>query len=708
MQSHSPGIRLALIGLLAIGTLAGLFATYKRFHVEAGNRRVELAVEWQEVNQLSQTSGKSIQEILAKFKAAHVSTVVIYEDTLGALEQTGVLKVEQKAGESASVTVNGISAFNRIANSMQIRGLIVKNATGGFAPKTIFRCPLNSRPKYLDSENQLTDEQLQELVRTPTQEFASNADYVTLKNMGIGLPPETVRLVRETGFRVAGRISNFPGTNEATAFSLLKQLKEAGASTIIFNGDEVLGYRGIEKAVASLLKPDVITGKNPIPDLSYGAVEFGKQKGDEKLSAALNGDYVRVHSIQTTEMAQLEEGGAVDRFVLAAKERNIRFCYIRLFTLAGNDPVEENVRFLNRISNGMASGSQKIGGAIGFGAAKRFEDPAVPKIVFAFIGLGTGAGLFWLLILLCPIPIRSQFAILIGCCILFVGLAFAGETGRKVAAFSAGTIFPAIACLELYPVNFISKKSFAGLLKSRRTVFGCAKISLYALMIASAITLQGIIEVVGLLASRPFMVHQEQFLGIKAQHAVPLLIVAIAAVAGGGSLKNESWVEWKTRWKSSWKAALDEPARFGMLILGIAGLAALALVVARTGNDAGVGVSGTELKIRSILDHFLPVRPRTKEFLVGHPAFFLGIAWWMRGRRRIAIPAIVIGSLGQVSLLNTFCHIHTPLLASLWRDWLGLFFGSIFGMILFLISERMLPAPKVEVEFCESGVDNDR
>jgi hypothetical protein len=135
---------------------------------------------------------------------------------------------------------------------------------------------------------------------------------------------------------------------------------------------------------------------------------------------------------------------------------------------------------------------------------------------------------------------------------------------------------------------------------------------------------------------------------------------------------------------------MSEPARFGTLALGIIGILALVLVVARTGNDAGVGVSGTELTLRAYMDRILPVRPRTKEFLVGHPAFVLALAWWWRGRRRLAVPAFVVGSLGQVSLLNTFCHIHTPLVISIWRDGLGLFFGSIIGATVFLIVEAVI------------------
>src|SRR5438132_12840679 len=82
MFKRLRGISLLLALLLAVGTLAGLAAAYRRFHVEEANRRIEIALEWQEVSLLAQTSNQPVQPLLDRFKAQHVSTLVIAEDTL--------------------------------------------------------------------------------------------------------------------------------------------------------------------------------------------------------------------------------------------------------------------------------------------------------------------------------------------------------------------------------------------------------------------------------------------------------------------------------------------------------------------------------------------------------------------------------------------------------------------------------------------------
>jgi hypothetical protein len=530
--------------------------------------------------------------------------------------------------------------------------------------------------------------------------LAVSMDYTHLRTLGLGLPPAGVEAANAAHLDIVGRIANFPGVTVESARAVLNSLKAQGASLVIFNGDDVLGYRGLEKEVAGmfrdpagapLIRDDPAQQASPT-GLLYGAVEFGKQRGDELLTATLHGDFVRVHSIQTAEMSTLDESEVVERFVRAARERNIRFCYVRLLTTAGADAVDRNLEMLGKISRGIAHGGAAIGGGFSFGAARRYASPNVSTVLFVLMGLGVAGGTVWMLRELAPLPTRSERLLLLGIALICVVLTAWGENGRRLVALLAGIVFPTVACLRIYPRS--SPAAEAPLPHTAALTPACLMRAIRAMVDASAITALGIIAVVGLLASRPFMLRANQFLGIKAQHAVPLLIVAFAALVGGPALEGERWARYRHRVSAALNRIYQEPARFGVLLLGIVALAALALVVARTGNDAGVGVSATELKARALLDRILPVRPRTKEFLVGHPALILGLAWWWRGRRRLALPCFVVGCLGQVSLLNTFCHIHTPLIVSAWRDLLGLIIGVALGGGLFLLIERVAPTPE--------------
>lgn len=669
--------------LIAIGTLAGLIGARYRLHVEERNRREEIGLEWDEVSRLAQFTHTPLSEILNRFRAEHVSTLIVQEDTFTTLEQSGAIHPERSLTAEqrllTHVVVPNLSLFHRITHALQLRGVPEATTERAFpeGPLTLISEQTPEEPAHAATQAE------------STPSCYVPVDYANLRTIGVGLPTDACEIANREKMQIAGRISNFPGVTPDSARNVLQDLADQGVSTVIFNGEEVLGYNGQEKAVASLLVDGAIPIKEVSPSpptppryLAYGAIEFGKQKGDEKLSADLKGDFIRVHSIQTGEMGQMSKEEAIDRFVKAAKERNIRFCYVRLYTFAGSDAVQQNVEYLNAIARGMHHGSALTGGDLGFGPARRYPATGVPGWLYPLLGLGVAAGTIWMLCLFCPLPRHFMIPGLALLGLICVALSFT-ETGRKLLALLAGISFPAAACLLTFPRCEKAEKP-------RR----CISLALSRLVLASLITTLGIVHVVGLLATRAYMVHASQFLGIKAQHAIPFLIVTFAAVLGGVAAAGENWPRYCARARSHLQSAMQEPARFGLLIFGIVVLAALVLIIARTGNDAGVGVSGFELKARAILDKILPVRPRTKEFLVGHPAFVLGIAWWFRGRKKLAMPAFVIGSLGQVSLLNTFCHIHTPLIISAWRDLLGLILGAALGIALFLVIERIFPAPR--------------
>jgi hypothetical protein len=712
MRKSWQGISLVLAAMIAIGTLAGLLAVGRRFSAEMRNRRVEIGVEYAELDTLAQASGQPLPRILEQFNAEHVSAVILSEDTVVTLEQTGAIRqgrIALPGGDTRpAIEVYNETTLERIRQALKLRGLRSKVVSLNEVPHsdagTVFYRGV--APSAGASAN-----------RTPeTSYLLIDADYAHLRTLGVGLPPTALSAVKAAHMAVVGRIANFPGVTAASARAVLDNLKAAGASLVIFNGDDVLGYRGLEKEVANMLRepgsppltrddPADPAAEAPPTGLIYGAVEFSKQRGDELLSTTMHGDYVRVHSIQTAELATLDESEVIDRFVRAARERNIRFCYIRLFTTAGADAVDRNVEMLHKISRGIEHGAAVTGGGMEFGlqhnGAKPFADPKQSNILYALIGLSVAAGIVWMLRELCPVP--RERLLLLGLTIVCVALAVLGESGRRVAALLAGIAFPAAACLRMFP------RPAATAAEARpQSPRVCITRASGAVLHASCDTALGIVAVAGLLASRPFMLRTSQFLGIKAQHAIPILIVAFAALVGGVRANKESWARYRSRATAHLQRALNEPARYGMLLLGIVALAALLLIVARTGNDAGVGVSATELKARALMDRIFPVRPRTKEALVGHPAFMLALAWWWRGRRRLALPCFVVGSIGQVSLLNTFCHIHTPLIISLWHGGLGILIGIVLGAVLFLALEKLLPPPDVELKDTSAFPPRDR
>jgi hypothetical protein len=88
------------------------------------------------------------------------------------------------------------------------------------------------------------------------------------------------------------------------------------------------------------------------------------------------------------------------------------------------------------------------------------------------------------------------------------------------------------------------------------------------------------------------------------------------------------------------------------------------------------------------------VRPRTKEFLIGHPALVVALGLLSAGRREWLPLAMLLGAIGQVSLVNTFCHLHSPLEVSLMRTLWGILIGLLLGAIVWGLVRKNWTAVK--------------
>lgn len=626
---------LALV-LIVAGCLAGLWVGKIRTGVERRNRAVEIAVDSVEVERLALSCGVPQAQVLARLKGAGATSVAVDEITLADVVTDGAATASS-GPDGPSLRFNSSGVYDQVVPALRRRG--VRMGDVGTGPSTLFLC-----------------------AGRPALKVAGAMRELGL--YGVGLPAGSLALASAAGLGRIARVGNFPGCSPQTMPAMLGEIRSQGIGTVIFSGLEVLGFRTAIREAAEAIE---------LIGLTYGSVEFGKQKGDEPLSTALHGRLVRVHSVSDGEMGQLSEADLVERFVRASRERNIRVCYVRLLTYSGSDALQQNCVYLNKIVRGVTGR-----GDLAARPAHPFDEPAVPRVLPIVVAMGVASALYLVLSVITGISAAQGAALLALLVVALGGLVAVSPEGMgaKLAALAAAICLPTLACLV------------GEVLDDRRptpaSISASAITAIKAMARMSAVTLVGAVSVVGLLWSRVYMVHAEQFAGIKAAHAIPVVLIALLMVVGLPGVLGRD--ERRRRMAS----LMDTPLKLGMLLTGAVALVVIAFALARTGNDPGVGVSGVELRLRSLLDALLVVRPRTKEFMIGHPAMLMALAFWFRGRARVARPLFVLGVLGQVSLLNTFCHIHTTLLLSVIRGLLGLGLGAVIGLALYWVTETLL------------------
>ena len=643
---------LLLVLLIALGLLGSLVSAAHRWQAEARNRRVELVVDYADAQALANTTRRQVDDVLTQLKAAGITTVAVTEDT------------------PASLTGNGVITYARSGDTTLLT----------FAP---------GFPGQRARVVQMLAHKAPGLTVTPEGETSLRvgAPWPQFSSIPIGLDSDTVNTVKRNNLLVAPRLVNFTGVTAQNIPWELAQTKQqceeaVGIGPIIFAGTSVLGNRALIGTTADALKEN---------DLTYGSVELGKMFGDDDLSRLADAQTVRVHSIGTDEMGTMDEPTAVERFVRAAKERNIRVCYVRLFTSGlAHDPdvLAANTEFIGKIVKGMQEARLTVGGP----AHAYADDPKPGVVLRVLMALGVLGGTLLLLRVFSGISGRALVIASAVGLVLALGAALPGTTpkGRELLALLSACVFPTLGlCAITLPRPVIGGTS-GEVLRRAFTVY----------VQMTGVTIIGIVLVVGLLAGRLFLLKVDEFLGVKLVLVTPVALVAAYYGLGLGALPPHAG--WTERWRTvrcSLGALAARPLLAGQIVVGVAALVALALFVARSGNDPGVGVSATELKTRALLDKYLYVRPRTKEFLLGHPALLLGLAASASGRfPQWVLPLLVIGAIGQSSLMDTFCHLHTPLLVSALRGLIGWALGAVFGALVWLaVARPAIAATPMEV-----------
>jgi hypothetical protein len=646
--------------VVCIGFVASLVSAAGRWRTETRNREVEIALDYSELRSMAAAGATANGQpvpfagVLADFRAAGATSVAVEEDTIGGLEQSRRLTILPGTDRNATV-LRPLSAdsYNRIVDALQNKTRFVLE-------------PSSTGPSDI-------------LVRQP---------ITVVRAVGVGIDAGVANVIRRAHLRMLGRVGNFAGASPRAIDWTLDNLRASGASTLVFTGEEVLGFAGPLATGQSNPNLAVMKAGLDRDNLNYGTVEFGKQKGDIEMQRKAPDRVVRVHTILGTEMATADVPSNVQRFLLAARERNIRVLFVRLFP-SEPDALNANIDYVRQIRDGLSHARLTH---LLPGVAHGYSDLHTSRFLRALIGLGVAAG--WLLlvdsitrVLTGEIGRAALWATaIIGLMLVALSLLNSFE-GAKLVALAAACLFPSLALLHNDQLRSESGSGFNPLV-----------IAVARFLTACAITFVGIAAVVGLLADRLFLLKTDLFIGVKAAAIVPALLVAAVYGLGLRAGSRRPWRVAVAEAQASLNRLASQPINLAQIAVSVFALALLALIVMRSGNDPGVGVSAFELKTRGLLDAIMPARPRFKEFLLGHPALILAFVLAARGYRRAALPLLILGAIGQASLLDTFCHLHTPLPVSLSRALIaiviGLVFGSgIYALLLRPLLRRLPPAP---------------
>lgn len=419
------------------------------------------------------------------------------------------------------------------------------------------------------------------------------------------------------------------------------------------SGETVSGYPDVRLLAAE-------TKKRGVP---VAAVEFSRQLGAVQLNNLSSPLLLTLHSVTNEELLARNIGrqALLDRLVRAAAERSVRLLVLR------SAPSGDSAATLEAYAGEVESLASRLRG-YGF----RMD---WPRPLFAGGGWRSG---FLSACALAAVFLFSLWSYV---------LRLRGSGGR-------GTLGPASVLAFLLVTGALaflvrSVPAAARLLGALAAPLVVTEASLSAMSFGrtrwsswGALFGGFLVATIGGLALAAFfseplhMLRLRTFSGVKLTLLLPPLLVLLH------DLRTRVHPE-------SLNALLSRPPLWGELLLGGVLLILLGVMLFRSDNVQFI--PGFEARVRGALEKWLVARPRSKEVFLGYPsllllAFAVRNGLWARYREVLRIGVV----LGFSSVVNSFCHFHTPIAFILLREFNGLWLGLLLGAVSVLVVRWVL------------------
>lgn len=658
---HRRGSVLRLLGVVLIIASLAWSAPYlsQRWQDEARTyRNVAVAVDLEEWADLAYASGGDLLALLQQIRAAGVNQISLKEPTVGRLEREGYLTLYDPAvGGEPPGDLPFVPAAGRVYLQTTDPQLFAQLALT--LPARLSPAAVTAAPPYIELK----------------------ADAAAVRELRSGFLAADLALAEQLGFAVFLRPANARGVDPEL---ILPQV--APGTVLLFQGQEVLGAPDLIQATAQVMvQRGFVLGLLEDP-LQLSLVD---QLGLDQLYQALlteagNAQAVRVHSFTETELKKLHPDDLIDRSLRGVRDRGIGVLYLKAIPpLPGQHGwatlTEPALRYYQGLIRDLTAQRYVVAAAQ--------PNRVVDWPWAAHAGAVGAMGGLWIIVaaLFDQVQLRRRLTGLLLIAplavvplVLLAGR-FGGETlMRETASFLVAVAMPC-AAMALAAPELVRPGTPIWL----RGVF--------ALTVATLTGIAGGMLVGASLAGPYYTLDFGYFRGVKIAHLVPpafslLLGVLMVWRAGEGrAMTVESVGDYAVsfaRMPITWAAAA---------LIGVAGIAAY-VILGRTGHTAGFQVSAIEVALRDLFDVKLLARPRFKEILIGGPAL-LAMAWLRigtSGRWAALFPlGLAAASIGQVSVVNSFSHIRTPLLVSLIRSlngyWVALAVGAMAMAALWLL-----------------------
>ena len=457
-----------------------------------------------------------------------------------------------------------------------------------------------------------------------------------IKNSGIIPDIDGLESAKKAGLKIYYRPAPSPGHLSDKAALMLRNVNEHYHIDVFTpSGEYVSGY------------PDVSALANAAKELGIpvAKVEFSKQVGEPQLNAAVSPMLLSLHSVTNEEMTsrRISRQTLRERMIRAAVERSVRLLLYRTAPMnTANFKFSDYAEEVRLLGESLKSHGFNL---------------AWPDTVYARGNLRPNI-----------FSALAMSAVLMFCVYSYFVRMGMTEHVKTQIIFAVSGVILSVMILKVSIMARLAGALTAPMIAAEASLLAMDEAKSRRIIPAFAFVVIGGLSLASFFSVTDYMMRLKAFSGVKLTLMLPPVLVLLH------DLKRRIHPESLTEF-------LSRPPLWGEIILYGALMGAIGFAVLRSDNVANI--SGLETRLRESLEHLLIARPRTREVLVGYPSLLLWGFLVRNGYFKLYREIFRIGAvLGFSSVINSFCHFHTPMMLILLREFNGLWTGLLAGLIV--------------------------
>lgn len=664
--------------IFLVSVLAMSSVVFKRFTSESAYKQYAFIMDYASIEDLAKHSEEDLSWWFQELRDMGADYLSVSEETLDTLNKAG--KIAVLPMEDLVEDIDWVIHYpSTLVDAYRDDAIGKKDIIVATREEEVYNNMLEGLTDRYGKEFFTTHEEDGKYVfHLKTAENALKTDDI-IRGLGIYYDSNKIAMAKNTGLKVVLRPFNFNVNTE----NLVRVYKDSydnyniTPEVYMVAGKEVIGF-GNNEALNELAQyideHDMTITMIEKSDQREHLIQKGMESllelvGYEKATRTFaTWDYIQKRYAYLNYKGPEE---ITNTYYRAITERNIRYIYFKPFL---NDSTELPITELESYKEMFSSLEKRLEPhGITPDQVSGMPELQVSFPVMVLVTMGLAVLAIWILNGLVPLHEIINY-ILLGLGVVgIVGINFvAPNMSRILLAFCSSVGFPAAAIVYFVRQlkDFDSKGNYS------IKVFGK---SILLLLVTIAICVLGGLYIAAILGDSRFLLELDIFRGVKLSLVGPIGLMAVFYFIyhgyGTTQTKQLSGVIYKTR------RFLDESIKVKyVILLGIAGALGFYLL-ARSGHETNVQPMNLELMMRNFLELNTLARPRNKEFLIAYPALILLIYTCVKGYKPLTFVLAMAFSIGLADVVNTFCHIRSPLYLSLARVGYGLVFGILLGVI---------------------------